>query len=152
MADQRIIFRNCVPDGDLSQRWAPGELVIRDWTLYANVPPELQEALDNGAFGPDALAVGGDGELYTLDGVFLAEVNTVEWRLTFNNITHRPPGNTHEWRIPDSTGCVLTFQEAVFRDAVLLQQIITSIADRAPGAPRRQRPLFNFQCVLKGVE
>lgn len=41
---QRIVYRNCVPDGEISaQVLKPGEIVKRNWGFRVNAAPELLE-------------------------------------------------------------------------------------------------------------
>lgn len=47
--EQSIVFRDCVPDGQLDIINANvGELWVRSWNLHVNAPPELQKLLSAG--------------------------------------------------------------------------------------------------------
>lgn len=41
---ERIVYRNCVPDGTIDlQNLTPGEIIKRAWSFRVNATPELQE-------------------------------------------------------------------------------------------------------------
>lgn len=41
---QRIVYRNCVPDGEITaQELKPGEIVKRKWSFRVNASPEMLE-------------------------------------------------------------------------------------------------------------
>lgn len=43
---QRMVYRECVPDGALDlQKVEPGTIIERSWSLRVNQPPDLQEWL-----------------------------------------------------------------------------------------------------------
>lgn len=45
-SEERIIFRDCVPSGNIDlQNISPGDLIKRQWSLFVNSPPELQNLL-----------------------------------------------------------------------------------------------------------
>ncbi len=45
-SEQRIIYRDCVPSGNVDlQNIAVGDIIKRQWSLYVNRPPELQNLL-----------------------------------------------------------------------------------------------------------
>ena len=45
-SEERVIFRDCVPDGQIDlQNAQVGELWIRTWNMSVNSPPELQSLL-----------------------------------------------------------------------------------------------------------
>lgn len=140
----RYIFRNCVPDGDVSiANVAPGEILNREWTFRANMPPEIQEALDAGEFDPRNLLTGKDGELYDGDGNFLAEVNTWNMAINFTNADYQPAGKKITWAIPTTYTLTLTFTETIIRDAIMLQKVTQGLRDRSKGA------ILNFTGVLR---
>ena len=45
-SEQRMIYRDCVPDGNIDlQNITVGDLIKRQWSLFVNRPPELQKLL-----------------------------------------------------------------------------------------------------------
>ena len=45
-SEERIIYRDCVPSGNLDlQNISPGDIIKRQWSLFVNRPPELQSLL-----------------------------------------------------------------------------------------------------------
>nr|DAY82551.1 MAG TPA: hypothetical protein [Caudoviricetes sp.] len=45
-SEERIIYRDCVPDGNIDlQNITVGDLIKRQWSLFVNRPPELQKLL-----------------------------------------------------------------------------------------------------------
>ena len=45
-SEERMIFRDCVPSGNIDlQNVSVGELIKRQWSLFVNRPPELQNLL-----------------------------------------------------------------------------------------------------------
>ena len=45
-SEQRMIFRDCVPDGQIDlQNFTTGDIIKRQWNLAVNCPPELQNLL-----------------------------------------------------------------------------------------------------------
>lgn len=142
--DGRYIFRHCVPDGDVSfANVTPGEVLNREWTFRANLPPEIQEALDGGEFDPRNILTGKDGELYDGDGNFLAEVNTWNMAINFTNVDYNPAGKKITWAIPTNYSLTLTFTETIIRDAIMLQKVVRGLRDRSKGA------VLNFTGVLR---
>lgn len=140
----RYIFRHCVPDGDVSfANVTPGEVLNREWTFRANLPPEIQEALDGGEFDPRNILTGKDGELYDGDGNFLAEVNTWNMAINFTNTDYNPAGKKITWAIPTNYSLTLTFTETIIRDAIMLQKVVQGLRDRSKGA------VLNFTGVLR---
>lgn len=53
-SEERIIYRDCVPSGNLDlQNISPGDIIKRQWSLFVNRPPELQSLLSYvGSPGP----------------------------------------------------------------------------------------------------
>lgn len=142
--DGRYIFRHCVPDGDVSfANVTPGEVLNREWTFRANLPPEIQEVLDGGEFDPRNILTGKDGELYDGDGNFLAEVNTWNMAINFTNTDYNPAGKKITWAIPTNYSLTLTFTETIIRDAIMLQKVVQGLRDRSKGA------VLNFTGVLR---
>lgn len=142
--DGRYIFRDCVPDGDVTlANVSPGEVLNREWTFRANLPPEIQEELDAGEFDPRNILTGKDGELYDEDGNFLAEVNTWQMAVNFTNTDYNPAGKKITWAVPTNYTLTLTFTETIIRDSVLLQKALTGLNDRSKGAN------LNFTGVLR---
>lgn len=44
--EERIVYRNCVPNGDVDlQNVTPGELIKRSWTFQCNAMPEMEKTL-----------------------------------------------------------------------------------------------------------
>lgn len=45
-SEQRMIFRDCVPDGQIDlQNFTTGDIIKRQWSMAVNCPPELQNLL-----------------------------------------------------------------------------------------------------------
>lgn len=45
-SEQRMIFRDCVPSGQIDlQNFTTGDIIKRQWNLFCNRPPELQNLL-----------------------------------------------------------------------------------------------------------
>ena len=45
-SEERMIFRDCVPSGNIDlQNISPGDIIKRQWSLFVNRPPELQNLL-----------------------------------------------------------------------------------------------------------
>lgn len=45
-SEERMIYRDCVPSGNIDfQNFTAGDLVKRQWSLFVNQPPELQNLL-----------------------------------------------------------------------------------------------------------
>ena len=45
-SEERMIFRDCVPDGNIDlQNISSGDIIKRQWSLFVNRPPELQGLL-----------------------------------------------------------------------------------------------------------
>jgi len=45
-SEERMIFRDCVPSGNIDlQNVSVGDLIKRQWSLFVNHPPELQNLL-----------------------------------------------------------------------------------------------------------
>ena len=45
-SEERMIFRDCVPSGNIDlQNVSVGDLIKRQWSLFVNRPPELQNLL-----------------------------------------------------------------------------------------------------------
>lgn len=140
----RYIFRNCVPDGSIDiMNVTGGDIIRREWSFRVNQPPEFQELIDQGYLDPRFILRGNDGELYDLDGNFLAEVP--EWRAQYNvtNVDYQPGGQKLVWAVPVSYTVTLTFTETVIRDALLLQKLAEGLRDGVPD------PVFNFMGVVK---
>lgn len=145
MADGRYVFRNCVPDGDIDiANVSPGDLIQRSWSFRCNMPPDLQQELDSGIFDPRNILRGSDGLLFDGDGNFLAEVNTWQAQINFNNTDYQPAGEKIQWAIPTSYSVTLTFTETVIRDARILSKVLAGIRKGRPDA------VLNFQGVLRG--
>jgi len=145
LADARYIFRECVPDGAIDiANVAPGDVLNRAWSFRVNDPPGLQDMLDTGKFDPRNILRGYDGELYDGDGNFLAEVNTWQAQLNFENSDYQAAGNKIKWAIMQGYTVTLTFTETIVRDAILLRKIIAGIQNGAPDA------VLSFMGVLRG--
>lgn len=145
MADSRIVYRRCIPDGAVDiQTVDPGGIISRDMSFRCNAPPELQEMLDSGQWDPRNILTGSDGQLFDGDGNFLAEVNTWSSQVTFNNIDYDAAGEQITWGIPNRYTVNLTLTETVVRDSVLLSKILNGTT--AGG----RRTYLNFQGVLRG--
>ncbi|MFZ7103375.1 MAG: hypothetical protein ACOWWO_12070 [Peptococcaceae bacterium] len=86
---------------------------------------------------------GFDGELYSEDGDFLAEVNTFQVQANVTNADYQPAGSPLSVAIMQSYTLTLTLTETVVRDAVLLQKFLDAIRSG-------QQPVFGFQGKLKG--
>ncbi|GKV54237.1 hypothetical protein NCCP2222_01840 [Sporosarcina sp. NCCP-2222] len=146
MSNGRYIFRNCVPDGSVTlANVAPGDVLNREWTFRANLPPEIQEQLDAGEFDPRNILTGKDGELYDGDGNFLAEVNTWNMQIDFTNVDYNPAGQAITWAVPDTYSVTITFTETIVRDAQLLMKIMPRLRSRNRGE------VLNFTGVLRSA-
>ena len=45
-SEERLIFRDCVPSGSIDlQNITPGDIIKRQWSLFVNRPPEMQNLL-----------------------------------------------------------------------------------------------------------
>ena len=45
-SEQRMIYRDCVPSGQIDlQNFSVGDIIKRQWSLFVNCPPELQNLL-----------------------------------------------------------------------------------------------------------
>lgn len=140
----RYIFRYCVPDGAIDiANVTQGDILRRQWSFRVNQPPELQELIDQGVLDPRNILRGNDGELYDLEGNFLAEVN--EWQAQYNvtNVDYQPGGQKLVWAVPVSYTVTLTFSEVIIRDAILLKKLADGLRDGVPD------PEFNFMGVLR---
>lgn len=145
MADSRIVYRNCIPDGTIDiQNVDPGGIIQRDLSFRCNAPPEVQEQLDSGAWDPRNILTGSDGQLFDGDGNFLAQVNTFNAQVNFTNIDYDAAGEQITWAIPNRYTVSLTFTETVIRDADLLAKVLNGTT--AGG----RRTYLNFQGVLRG--
>ena len=144
MSDGRYIFRNCVPDGDIDiANVAPGDVINRAWSFRVNEMPDMQEMLDSGNFDPRNILRGYDGELYDGEGNFLAEVNTWQAQISFENSDYQAASNKIKWAIPQGYSVTLTFTETVVRDAAILKKIIGGLKAGAPDS------VLNFMGVLR---
>lgn len=145
MPDGTYFFRGCVPDADVTFAGVTqGQVLQRPYSFRANLPPEIQSELDSGAFAPENLLTGSDGELFDGDGNFLAEVNEWEFRVTFANIDYSPAGERINWAIPDRYSCIVTLTETQVRDAALLSKVVGT------GLRKGQaRPVLTFRGVLR---
>jgi len=145
VADGRYIFRNCVPDGDITiANIRPGEIVTREWTFRVNDPPELQQLLDSGALDPRNILRGYDGRLYDGDGNWLAEVNEWQAQVRVQTEDYQPAGRKIQWGLVMSYQVTLTFTETVIKDGRLLAKVLAGLKDGAPDA------VLHFQGVLYG--
>lgn len=83
-----------------------------------------------------------DGELYSGDGTFLAQVNTWSAAITVNNTDYQPAGSNMEVAVPTSYRVTLTFEETLVRDEMLAKLL---------AALRNKEPVkFDFMGVLRG--
>lgn len=141
--DGRYVFRKCIPDGSIDvANVQPGEILSREWSFRVNMPPELQEQLDSGEFDPRNILHGVDGELYDEDGNFLAEVNTWQAQMNFNNSDYQPAGEYIVWGITTGYSFTLTFTETVVRDSLMVKIL--------NGFKKGERlPDLNFTGVLR---
>ncbi|EZH67895.1 hypothetical protein DH09_08205 [Bacillaceae bacterium JMAK1] len=145
MADGRYILRNCVPDGSIDvANIQPGEIIQREWSFRVNMPPDVQEALDNGTLDPRNINRGYDGKLFDEDGNWLAEVNTFHVQMNITNSDYQPAGQKITWAVPMSYTVTLTFTETVVKDAVMLTKVMAGLQNDAPDAS------LNFQGFIKG--
>lgn len=144
MADGRMIFRNCIPDGAIDLYGVdPGAVVQREMSFRCNAPPELQAVLDSGSWDPRNILVGSDGELLDDNGNRLAMVNTWSSQATFNNIDYDPAGEQITWAIPNRFTVTLTLTETVINDTALLQDMLNGLT------PGGRRTYLTFQGVLR---
>lgn len=94
---------------------------------------------------PRKVLSGYQGELYSEDGKFLAQVNTFRVQINQRNTDYQPAGSPLEVAIPQAYQVTLTLTETVVDDAILLQRLLTAL--RAG-----QRVAFGFQGVLRGAD
>lgn len=96
-----------------------------------------QQTLD-----PRKVLPGYAGELYSLDGEFLAEVNTFEASFNVTNQMYQPAGTSLQVPVMTSYQVTLTFTETVVRDAKLLGILAAALAANT-------QPVFGFVGVLR---
>lgn len=92
------------------------------------------------------VVTGKDGQLFvtTSDGteIFLAEVDTFQAQLNVNNTDYQPIGSPLSMAVPTGFTISLTFSEAVVRDDVLMDKIISDLTSG-------RMPSFDFQGKLR---
>ena len=50
---ERLVYRNCVPDGTIDlQNLTPGEVIKRAWSFRVNATPEILQKFTNAAWNP----------------------------------------------------------------------------------------------------
>ena len=50
---ERIVYRNCVPDGNIDlQNLTPGDIIQRSWSFRVNATPEMLQKFDDVAWNP----------------------------------------------------------------------------------------------------
>lgn len=92
---------------------------------------------------PRMVLRGSDGELYSDDGQFLAQVNTWQAQINVTNSDYQPAGSPISVAVFQSYSVTLTLTETVIRDAVLLQKLVQALRGG-------QQPVFGFQGILRG--
>lgn len=91
---------------------------------------------------PRHILRGYDGELYSDDGTFLAQVNTWSAEVNVTTTSYQPAGDNLEVAIPTSYSVTLTFEETVVRDE-LLAKLLTALRNKEDVS-------FGFIGVLRG--
>jgi hypothetical protein len=92
---------------------------------------------------PRNILQGYDGELWSDDGTFLAQVNTWQAQLNVSNTDYHPAGSPQVVAVMTGYQVTLTFTETVIQDAILLQKLLA-------GLKQGKQPQFAFQGVLRG--
>jgi hypothetical protein len=143
MPDLHIFLNDCVPEGQVTlMNVTPNEVLTRPYTFRVNRPPDVVSFLDNGTFGPRAILHGEDGDLLDGDGNTLAQVNTFDISIAFQNSDYSPGGERITWSIPNRYTCTLTLTETVVNDQALLAKVLQGLVRRQPTA------VLNFQGVI----
>lgn len=91
------------------------------------------------------VVTGKDGQLFvtTSDGteIFLAEVDTFQAQMSISNTDYQPIGSPLGMAVPTGFTINITFTEAVVRDDVLIDKIISDLTEG-------RMPSFDFQGKL----
>lgn len=80
---------------------------------------------------PRQILTGSDGELYSDDGVFLAQVNTFNSEVEPITTTYMPAGSRQEVTIITGYRVTLTLEEIVVRDE-MLNKVLTALRNGEP--------------------
>jgi hypothetical protein len=91
------------------------------------------------------ILTGKDGELYSDDGTFLAQINTWQAQVSIENQDYQPAGTAQKKKVFTGYSVTLTFTETVVKDALLLKKLIDAL--RAG-----KQVEFGFQGVLNGQD
>lgn len=92
---------------------------------------------------PRNILQGYDGELWSSDGTFLAQVNTWQAQLAFQNGDYHPAGSPLVVSLMQGYHVILVFTETVVQDVVLLKKMMDQLK-------AGKQPEFGFQGVLRG--
>lgn len=88
------------------------------------------------------VVTGKDGQLFVYDDsgnqIFLAEITDFKFTVNFKDTTYQPVGSAQEYSINTGFGVQLTMTETVIRDDVMLQKLLTAMA-------QGYVPTFDFQ-------
>lgn len=91
---------------------------------------------------PRLVLRGFDGELYSEDGEFLAEIPTWQAQVNVTNSDYQPAGEALSVAILQGYNVTLTFTETVVRDTKFLAVVLDALK-------KKQQPNVNFQGVLR---
>lgn len=93
---------------------------------------------------PRKVMTGHDGKLYiTVDkkSYFMANVDTFQSQLNFQNTDFQPVGDLMTYAIPIGVSCTITFTEAVISDDLIMGPILEALANGSV-------PTFDFRGTL----
>lgn len=89
------------------------------------------------------ILTGKDGELYSDDGTFLAQINTWQAQVSIENQDYQAAGQAQKVKVFTGYSVTLTFTETVIKDALLLKKLVDAL--RAG-----KQVEFGFQGKLNG--
>ena len=93
---------------------------------------------------PRKVMTGHDGKLYITVGgksYFMANVDTFQSQLNFNNTDFQPVGDLMNYAIPIGISATITFTEAVISDDLIMAPILEALA-------KGEVPTFDFRGAL----
>ena len=95
----------------------------------------------NATLDPRKVMTGHDGKLYITVGkksYFMANVDTFQSQLNFQNTDFQPVGDLMSYAIPIGVSCTITFTEAVISDELIMAPILEALA-------KGEVPTFDFR-------